>query len=167
MNSDDVSLIPLSAEDEAFLREMLYLALYVPQGQPPFPRSILDLPEIAHYVSHWGRPGDLGLAAVVKGEKVGAVWLRLFPTADPGYGFVDETTPELSIAVLPAYRGLGIGERLISAVLDLAGETYSAVSLSVSTENPATRLYQLLGFSVAASQGDSLTMFKKIKELKK
>ena len=35
---------------------MLHLALYVPKGQPPFPRDILIEPDIACYVQGWGRP---------------------------------------------------------------------------------------------------------------
>lgn len=33
-----------------FLREMLYLALYVPEGESPFPKSILDNPDISKYI---------------------------------------------------------------------------------------------------------------------
>src|ERR671916_228514 len=84
--------------DEAFLREMLYLALYVPAGAPQLPRSVLSDPLIARYVDGWGRRrGDRGLIASTDGAPIGAAWLRLFPASDPGYAFVDESTPELSI----------------------------------------------------------------------
>jgi hypothetical protein len=88
-----------------FLWEMLYLALFVPPGQPPLPRSVLRDPAIAHYVEGWRmRSGDLGLIALVDGAPVGAAWLRYFAASDPGYGFVSESTPELSVAVLPGRR---------------------------------------------------------------
>ncbi len=39
-----------TSDDEPFLREMLYAALYVPAGADPFPRSVLAEPAIAAYV---------------------------------------------------------------------------------------------------------------------
>jgi hypothetical protein len=91
--------------DEPFLREMLYLALFVPPGAPPIPRSLLNDPALARYVQHCGtRPGDSGLIALVDDSSVGAAWLRQFPITDPAKAFVDESTPELSIALLPACR---------------------------------------------------------------
>jgi GNAT superfamily N-acetyltransferase len=69
-------------------------------------------------------------------------WLRCFPASEPGYGFVDESTPELSIAVLPAYRGKGIGSRLLERLL----QGVDAASLSCDPANPAWRLYVRLGF---------------------
>jgi GNAT superfamily N-acetyltransferase len=132
-----------TASDEPFLWEMLYLALFVPPGDPPLPRSVLRDPTIARYVDGWGtRSGDSGLIALVDSAPVGAAWLRCFPASDPGYGFVDERTPELSVAVLPAHRGMGIGSRLVEQLL----QGVHATSLSCDPANPAWRLYVRLGF---------------------
>jgi GNAT superfamily N-acetyltransferase len=129
--------------DEPFLWEMLYLALFVPAGEPPQPRSVLREPAVARYVEGWGmRRGDSGLIALVSGAPVGAAWLRCFPASEPGYGFVDESTPELSIAVLSAYRGKGIGSRLLKVLL----QGVDATSLSCDPANPAWRLYVRHGF---------------------
>ena len=54
----------LTAEDEQFLWEMLYAALHVPEGQPPFSREVVNEPGIARYVLHWGKGGDTGFVAV-------------------------------------------------------------------------------------------------------
>jgi len=132
-----------TVSDEPFLWEMLYLASFVPPGEPPLPRSVLRDPAIARYVEGWGmRSGDSGLIGLVDGAPVGAAWLRCFPASEPGYGFVDERTPELSIAVLPAHRGKGIGSRLMERLL----HGVHATSLSCDPANPAWRLYVRLGF---------------------
>ena len=58
-----------------FLRKMLYLALYVPEGQPPFPKSILNHPDISKYIENWGTlKNDLALVAVINNEPIGAIW---------------------------------------------------------------------------------------------
>jgi GNAT superfamily N-acetyltransferase len=129
--------------DELFLWEMLYLALFVPPGEPPPPRSLLRDPALARYVEDWGiRSGDSGLIALVDGALVGAAWLRCFPASEPGYGFVDERTPELSIAVLSAHRGKGIGSRLMERLL----QGVHSASLSCDPANPSWRLYVRFGF---------------------
>ena len=118
--------------------------------------------ELRRYVSDWGRTGDDGIIAVATdGEPIGAAWLRLWSEDDRGYGFVDVHTPELSIAVRSAFRGRGVGTQLLQRVLRRADHTYERVSLSVSTENPAVRLYGRLGFSAVSGEGASITMVRK------
>lgn len=49
----------------------------------------------------------------------------------------------------PEYRGNGIDEWLIKAILEEnIRRSYPAVSLSVRTDNPAIRLYERLGFAM-------------------
>lgn len=152
------SIRPLTAEDEPFLWEMLFQAIHVPNGHPPLSRDVLNLPELARYVQGWGRDGDCGFLAAV-GEPVGAVWLRLLVAEDRGFGYVADDTPELSIALLPEFRGRGIGTQLLSRLFAApCGET--PVSLSVSTDNPAVRLYRRFGFAGVGETGDSLTMVR-------
>ena len=140
--------------DEPFLWEMLYHALYVPEGEPPFPRDIVEQPDISQYVRDWGQPDDAGLIALMDGKDVGAVWIRQIQA----YGFVDDDTPELSLAMLPDYRGLGIGTKLMHELFTQLQSRYAALSLSVSKENPALRLYARLGFEVVKDDGNSVTM---------
>jgi predicted N-acetyltransferase YhbS len=61
--------------------------------------------------------GDDCLVAVLQEEVIGMVWSRLFPATYPGYGYYDEKTPELSIAVEPKWRGQRIGFDLMTAML--------------------------------------------------
>jgi GNAT superfamily N-acetyltransferase len=114
-----------------------------------------DLP-VARYVNNWGRPGDAGLVAWEAGP-VGAAWYRLFPASAPGFGFVDEETPELTIAVVPSRRGSGLGGELLSALLDHARKQgYPAVSLSA--EKGVTKLYKRHGFAPVEEKDGTVTM---------
>ena len=160
-NALNLLLRPLTPGDQMFLWEMLYQALYVPPNTPPFPREILQQPEISHYVAAWGKPGDDGWVAEVAGQPVAAIWIRLCEAEARGYGYVDAQTPELSIAVLPEYRGQGIGTALLERMLATAQRQLAALSLSVSRDNPAARLYQRLGFEIVRDDGNSLTMCKR------
>lgn len=152
------SIRRLEPEDAPILWELLYHALHVPPHQPPFPRAIVHEPDLRRYAEDWGRPTDLGLLASGVDGAIGGAWLRLFSASEPGFGFVDEHTPELSIAVLPGHRGQGIGTMLMQRLLAEAKERFPAISLSVSTTNPAVRLYERLGFVPIAQQGASVTM---------
>lgn len=153
---------PLKPSDEPFLWEMLYYALYVPEGAEPLPRNIVKTPGLIHYVQGWGQPGDDGFVAIVtdSGQPIGAAWLRLLTGERRGYGYVDDGTPELSIAVLPEHRGQGVGTQLLSRLLESARRKYPAISLSVAQNNPAIRLYERMGFKVVRQVGDSVTMRK-------
>jgi ribosomal protein S18 acetylase RimI-like enzyme len=155
---------PLLPTDEPFLWDVLYEAIYVPPGESPPPRAIVHEPGIAHYVAGWGRPGDLGVVAIdLDTQKAaGAAWLRLLQGDNRGYGYVDDATPELTIAVLPAYRGRGVGTQLLKELLKMAAPHYHAISLSVWKENPARRLYERLGFVAVQGDANTLTMLLKL-----
>src|SRR5712691_6294179 len=114
-----------------------------------------DLP-VARYVNNWGRPGDAGLVAWEAGP-VGAAWYRLFPSSAPGFGFVDEQTPELTIAVVPSRRGAGLGGELMQALPQRARkEGYERVSLSA--EQGQTGLYERYGFRPVEAKNGTVTM---------
>ena len=155
---------PLEPSDEPFLWEMLYQAIYVPTGTTPLPREIIYQPELAKYVQDW-TTNDIGLIAISESNQtpVGATWIRLFNMNNPGYGYINDETPELSIAVLPEYRNQGIGTRLILDLLERITDLYPAISLSVSSDNPALRLYQRLDFEVISQFDNSVTMKKTLK----
>jgi ribosomal protein S18 acetylase RimI-like enzyme len=139
---------PAAPSDEPFLFEMMYQALFIEEGQEAYPPDVVHRPEIARYIKDWGRAGDLGFIAVDAGsdELIGAVWCRLSSADDQGFAYVDERTPELGIALWPEYRGQGIGTALLEHLLEAAKHRYPAISLSVSPNNPAIRLYERLGF---------------------
>ena len=161
-----------SASDLSFLREMLYLSIYTPPGDMPPSRDILTYPAIEKYMRDWGRDGDFVLLAVegvegVEGVEslppIGAIWMRQFFANEKGYGFVDEDTPEIGMAILPEYRHQGLGRKLLAELCREARSLgYAAISLSVDPHNlPALRLYESDGFvKVYEDTGGSWTMKK-------
>ncbi|MGH9880993.1 MAG: GNAT family N-acetyltransferase [Pyrinomonadaceae bacterium] len=155
----------LTPLDQLFLWEMLYQSLYVPEGGRPFPRAAVHKPELAKYVERWGRAGDLGLVATDSSsiEPIGAAWLRLLTGDASGYGYVDDETPELGIAVLPEHRGRGIGSDLLRHLIESAKAIYPSICLSVSLDNPALRLYERMGFERVGVRGSSVTMIRRLR----
>jgi ribosomal protein S18 acetylase RimI-like enzyme len=142
---------------------MLYQSLYVPEGHRPFERSILNHPDIARYVRDWGRENDSGFLAFDENNRpVGAIWLRLLKGEEKGFGYVDDQTPELGMAVLPEYRGKGIGTKLLSRLIESAEDFYEYISLSVAIGNPALHLYQRFNFEKVGEDGGSITMKRKL-----
>ena len=137
----------------------------------PFMRSLLphaygwrvnaletDIP-VTRYVDNWGRDGDVCVIAHETGNRVGAAWLRRFRAAEPGYGFVDERTPELTIAVVPSRRRHGLGQELLDALLARAREAgHRQVSLSVEDGSPAVAFYERNGFTQAGSAEGGIVM---------
>lgn len=59
----------------------------------------------------------------------------------------------VDIALLPAWRGRGIGSRLLTEVLTEADRAGLAVTIHVEKNNPARALYQRLGFEIVADRG--------------
>ncbi|MEM6713706.1 MAG: GNAT family N-acetyltransferase [Cyanobacteria bacterium P01_C01_bin.147] len=145
----DYPIRPLSPEDKPIVWEMLRYAAHESSWEA------LQHPLIARYATDWGRPGDLGYGAWHAATPIGAAWLRLWPEADKGFGYVSDDIPELAIGVAPDYRGQGVGTRLLTPLLAAAKEQFSAVSLSVRGDNPAVHLYSRVGF-VPVSDSKSL-----------
>jgi ribosomal protein S18 acetylase RimI-like enzyme len=116
-------------------------------------------PVLVRYHQGWGREGDGGVVAEVDAVPVGAAWYRLFTAEDPGYGFVDDKIPELSIAVVPLHRRKGIGEALLrSCMVQAREEGFQALSLSVAVHNRSRMMYQKAGFEKVDESGGSWTM---------
>lgn len=142
-----------------FLWDMLYLALFVPEGAEPLPRSVLDDPSIAHYLQDFGDwHGDDAQVCEADGVPIGAAWCRRLDSADPGFGYVADDVPELGMAVVPEWQGRGVGRRLLADLL----ERQPLMSLSVDDVNVgAAALYRSLGFRPVASADGSTTMLRK------
>jgi ribosomal protein S18 acetylase RimI-like enzyme len=146
----DYYIRPLTQEDEPFLWQMLYEAAHMAEEGESTVEAVVNHPLIAKYVKDWGRASDMGFAAIAfnSSQPIGAAWLRLFTEDDKGFGWVDDTIPELAIAVLPEYTNQGVGTQLLASLLSAAKVSYPAVSLSVRSSNRALNFYQRSGFKV-------------------
>ena len=136
-------------QDVRFLRDMLKHAYHWRLNADP------DLP-VARYVNNWGRPGDAGIIAWENGP-IGAAWYRIFKEREPGFGFINERTPELTIAVVPSRRGRGAGKELLEALLAQARrDGYAQVSLSSGKDQSA--YYERFGFEPVEEDEHAVTM---------
>ncbi|WP_328454736.1 GNAT family N-acetyltransferase [Amycolatopsis sp. NBC_00438] len=158
-----MNLREATRDDAGFLADMLVEAVnWSPEWKRKSRRRVLRAPNTAHYIAGWPREGDLGVVAEAAGEPIGAAWLRFFSAEDPGYGFVAADVPELTIGVVPAWRGRGVGRALLRGVESRAAEAgIGRIGLSVERKNFAQRLYLAEGYEiVGAGSADADTMVK-------
>lgn len=85
---------------------------------------------------------------LVDGEEAG----RLYVARLPGEIRV------VDIALLPAYRGRGVGATLLGGIFDEARATGRKVVIHVEFENPARTLYDRLGFVAVEEVGVYIRM---------
>ncbi len=134
----------LRDDETDLLKEFLYEAIFLPEGTPPPPASIIMEPELALYYEGFGSGiADKCIVAEEEGRVVGAVWSRIMDD----YGHVDDVTPSLAISLYKPYRSKGYGRKMMEGMLKLLREGgFERVSLAVQKDNYALRLYESCGF---------------------
>lgn len=159
---NNILVRPLRSFEEDFLKEMVYLSLFHPEGGT-FDRSIMEEKDIKKYYDNWDTKKDLCLVARFEDQNIGAIWARFFPFYDQGYGYVDDHIPEMGMAVLPKFRGRGLGQVLMNHIITrLKHQNVKAVSLSVHKNNPAKKFYENNNFIVYQHEEATVTMIKKL-----
>lgn len=160
------SIREAEASDQAALWDLLYEALWDPPTSPRRPKSVLSNPHIAAYVQAWGSNAtDLGFLAIShEGSVAGGILSRLLGPPLQGGAFYDAQTPQLGIAVFPAFQRQGLGTALFTRYLAAASTRFPRVSLGVHPENHAAiRLYRRFGFyEFATGNGGYLNMVKNL-----
>ena len=148
---------------------MLYEAVFWrPNPNKPAFETGLANPGASHALLDWGDSvGDTAVIALVDAIPAGAAWYRFYTEDNAIRGYIDETIPVIVIAVHKNYRRQGIGEKMIAWLLDRASKhNIEKLSLMVSKDNPAIKLYWKCGFLEYADVGDSLLMLGKTEALK-
>lgn len=145
----------LSGED-TLLEDFLYEAIFVPEGVPAPPKSIISQPELQIYITNFGKKkDDIGLVAEVNKKVVGAVWVRIMND----YGHIDNDTPSFAISLYKEYRGLGIGTSLMKEMLSILKDRgYKKASLAVQKANYAVKMYQKVGFEIVDENEEEYIM---------
>jgi GNAT superfamily N-acetyltransferase len=149
----DVRLRPVQAGDEPFLREVYGSTrmdeLAVTNWTVEQKRAFVEMQFAAqrqHYMEHYA---DASFSVILErdvpvGRLYVARWEREIRIVD--------------IALLPDFRGRGIGGALISKLLEEGRATGRSVSIHVERFNPALRLYARLGFRLTEDKGVYLLM---------
>ncbi|NIK59669.1 GNAT family N-acetyltransferase [Kribbella shirazensis] len=152
-------LRPATADDFPFLTAMLLEACNW-DGTPWYDEAKARADDHAwRYLADWQRGTDFGVVAELDGSPAGAAWARLLTADRPGYGYVADDVPELTLGVAPGFRRRGVARAVLSEVIAQARTaSYSRLSLSVDPDNPARKLYESLGFRKVSVVGTSDTM---------
>jgi ribosomal protein S18 acetylase RimI-like enzyme len=138
----------------------MLLEAYNWDGTPSFDAERLRRDDHAlRYVDAWPREGDFGVVAEFDGTPAGAAWARTLTEDRPGYGYVADDVPELSLGVSPAFRRRGVARALLAELIAQArAASYRQLSLSVDPGNVARNLYESFGFRKIGVSGTSDTM---------
>ena len=146
----------LSEGEDSLLQDFLYEAIFVPEGVPAPPKSIINQPELQVYITGFGKKkDDIGLVAEIDKRAVGAVWVRIMND----YGHIDNDTPSFAISLYKDYRGFGIGTDLMKEMLCILKDRgYKQASLAVQKANYAVKMYQKAGFEIVDENEEEYIM---------
>ena len=152
----DYKIRPISAGEVRLLQDFLYEAIFVPEGLPAPPKSIINQPELQVYITGFGtKKDDIGLVAEIDNKPIGAVWVRIMND----YGHIDNDTPSFAISLHKDYRGLGIGTVLMKEMLRILKDRgYKQASLAVQKANYAVKMYQKTGFEIVDENEEEYIM---------
>jgi ribosomal protein S18 acetylase RimI-like enzyme len=143
---------PATAEDEGFLFR-LYAATRADLdaiGLPPEQKDLLIKMQFSAQRQQYSSAFPAAENTIILIDDV-PVGRTLISKGVTEYRLVD-------IALLPQFRGIGVGTSLINDLLNDADAANAVVRLNVRKENVALNLYQRLGFVVCEDDGIYLAM---------
>lgn len=152
--------------DIPFMKEMLYEAVFWrPNPNKPPLEEYVTTPGTRNAIDDWGeKHGDTAGIAVVNSKPTGAAWYRFYTQDKPIRGYINDTIPVIVIAIHEDHRGQGIGQKLIEWLLDQAAkQNIKQISLMVSKDNYAIKLYKKCGFIEYEDTGDSSLMVRDLR----
>jgi len=155
MNYPNYIIREMKKDEFYLLDDFLYEAIFQRDDSNLVPREVIYDPSLRVYVDNFGGRDDYCLVAEYNNKIVGAVWTRIVP----GYGSIDDTTPELAISLYKDYRRKGIGTNLMNEMMSLVkNKGYKQISLSVQKDNYAVHMYEDFGFNIIKTTADEYIM---------
>ncbi|WP_029905507.1 GNAT family N-acetyltransferase [Prevotella sp. 10(H)] len=147
---EEVLIRKIEDKESGILEDMLYEAIFQPEGAEKLPRDIIRQPDIYVYIDNFGKQkDDYCLVAETGGKIAGAVWIRILAGEVKGFGNIDNSTPEFAISLFKEYRGQGYGTLLMQKMIEyMKAHGYKETSLSVDKNNYAVKMYRKLGFEI-------------------
>ena len=145
---DTIGLRPCADADAPFLRHLYGTTREEELRVVPWPeeekRRFLDMQFVAqktHYEAHF--PTCTFLVIELAGRPIGRLYV------DRG----EEDIHIVDIAIVPEFRGRGVGRMLLGDILDEATASGRCVTIHVEHNNPARHLYDRLGFRHVDTSG--------------
>jgi ribosomal protein S18 acetylase RimI-like enzyme len=135
-----------SATDANFLSRLFASAIPERQFLPQELLAMQERIQRLQWTQLWGPDGET--IVEVDGVPAARIWLA----------GGTETVRLVDLTVLPDFRGLGWGRRLVAGLCDAADAAGAGLQLTVHQDNAvAQALYESLGFQAAARTGDIYT----------
>ncbi|MCL2522483.1 MAG: GNAT family N-acetyltransferase [Erysipelotrichales bacterium] len=159
---DDKKLVirEISLADYFLLENFLFYAIHQPE-KSQLPKNVIYNPDVYIYIQDYGLINDNGVVAKIDGEVIGMAWTRIIP----GFGHINQKTPELAISVRSDARGFGIGTKLMESLFVLlTTKGYKQTSLAVQKTNRAVNFYQRLGYKIVLEKEEEFVMVKLLEE---
>ena len=143
-----IALRPMTPDDMPFLYQVYAstrLEELAPAGWTPDEVGAFLTQQFAAQHQFYQDNYDNATYSVIlaDGQRVGRLYLARWPTE----------LRIMDIAVLPEYRGRGIGSALLQDILAEGARTGKRVSIHVEKFNPALHLYERLGFKRSVDRG--------------
>lgn len=145
---DAVTFRPSTEDDYDFLRRLYHSTRAEEMKHFPFTEEqkviFLDsqfAAQYEHYAAHY--PTCERNLIEVGGEPAGRLWIDEWP----------DQIRLVDIALMPEWRGQGIGESLVREVLERATKAGKPVTIHVERFNPALQMYERLGFANVDTNG--------------
>ncbi len=138
---DSISFRPITDDDRDFLQRVYSSTRQEEMAIVPWneqeKRDFLKFQFTAQHTDYMKNYPDAKFQIILKDdEPIGRLYLE---RRDSEFRIID-------IALLPEYRGQGIGGALMREILDEAAAANKPVTIHVEKNNPAMQLYDRLGF---------------------
>ncbi len=160
MNQNNIKYRKATICDVPFMSEILVDAAAA-SGVDIAAIHLPDHPDTYQYVEGFPNASDVGvIAETTDGKPVGAAWVRMLPNDAHA---VNQPLPELTMGVLPEFRRIGIGQRLMEELYKAASVmNIPVISLGVHKDNlPAINLYKKQGWVEDGSFKEYIMMSRK------